>query len=280
MKASAVIGRELIVRGKSWKTYSLRLTPSVLALLFLGATWLAGDFGQVISDGQFLFMVCLCVSAFYGGIAAFFSSSCISHERADDTLGLLFLTPLKSYDVILGKFISVGLLHFQSILTLLPLKAMAFLLGGVTLKAFLGMNLFILCWLIYMTSAGICISSFCTNERISGILSLLFIAFVTVGISILIPLVGYWLEEIGVLNNLQEWNEYLFPFTPIVMFGILASSLGSIPGCYSPSIMITLSWFGLISLLVQSIFFFGLQVLLHHVSGGNNPQGRKRFVHI
>ena len=98
MKAKAIIVRELFVSGKTIKTYLLRLVPPVLVLGILGAFALGDDFTEMVKDGRFLFTVTLIVSLLYTILAGFFVSSCISHEREEDTIGLLFLTPLKGMD--------------------------------------------------------------------------------------------------------------------------------------------------------------------------------------
>ena len=223
MKYLAIIGRELTISGKSWKTYLLRMLPTLMILGLLGAVALAGGFYDVMKDGKFLFFATLCISAIYAGASGYFASSSLSREREEDTLGLLFLTPLKSPDIILGKFFSAIQLHLQTILTLLPLQATAFLMGGVSLDAFLAMNAFIFCWLCFSTGGGIFISSFCPTQRTSSALSIVFIAFVTFGISVLIPLTGITLQNRGILSQGEAENliKTLFTFTPGGIFFIM-----------------------------------------------------------
>lgn len=259
MKAKAIIVRELFVSGKTIKTYLLRLVPPVLVLGILGAFALGDDFTEMVKDGRFLFTVTLIVSLLYTILAGFFVSSCISHEREEDTIGLLFLTPLKGMDVILGKFIAAGHLHFQSVLTLLPLEALAFLLGEVPLAAFLKMNLCIFCILLFTVSSGILISSFSANERISGVITIIFLAFSIFGICILVALSGFWLREYGFFSNFYQvkiWHETLFPFTPLGIFGIFLISTFTY---ISPS-MYQLAWGGLALLVFISILFLCIAV--------------------
>src|SRR5436190_8364828 len=56
----------------------------------------------------------------------------LSEERREGTLGLLFLTNTKEYDLVLGKFISNAVTAFYVLLALLPITALPVLLGGVT----------------------------------------------------------------------------------------------------------------------------------------------------
>jgi ABC-type transport system involved in multi-copper enzyme maturation permease subunit len=60
----------------------------------------------------------------------------LSSERREGTLGLLFLTELKGYDVVLGKFIPSLLNSFYILLALLPITALPLLFGGITITEF------------------------------------------------------------------------------------------------------------------------------------------------
>ena len=59
-------------------------------------------------------------------------SDCISREKREGTLGLLFLTPLTSGGIVLGKSLIHGLRASTLFLAALPVLALPFLLGGVT----------------------------------------------------------------------------------------------------------------------------------------------------
>ena len=50
----------------------------------------------------------------------FLASDSLSEERREGTLGLLFLTDLKSYDIVLGKFMAVSLNAFYGLLAVFP----------------------------------------------------------------------------------------------------------------------------------------------------------------
>ena len=71
----------------------------------------------------------------------FLTADCLSEEKREGTLGLLFLTDLKGYDVVLGKFIARSLPALYGLLALLPLIGIPLLLGGVTGSEFWRMAL-------------------------------------------------------------------------------------------------------------------------------------------
>src|SRR5687768_10430303 len=51
-------------------------------------------------------------------VAVFVASDSISRERREGTLGFLFLTDLRSADVLLGKFSAAGLVPFYTLLAM------------------------------------------------------------------------------------------------------------------------------------------------------------------
>ena len=114
--------------------------------------------------------------ALFGGIWLFgplLSADCLSREKREGTLGLLFLTPLSSLDIALAK----GLTHFLSALTLLvaaaPVLMVPVLFGGVAgldvARAVL-LNLGALCLAL---AAGLLASAFAREWVRAMVLSLL-----------------------------------------------------------------------------------------------------------
>ena len=60
------------------------------------------------------------------------TADCLSEEKRDGTLGLLFLTDLKGYDVVGGKLVATSLNAFYGLTAIFPLLAIPLLMGGVT----------------------------------------------------------------------------------------------------------------------------------------------------
>ncbi len=59
------------------------------------------------------------------------TADCLSEEKREGTLGLLFLTDLKGYDVVLGKLAATSVNAFYGLLAVLPVLALPLLMGGV-----------------------------------------------------------------------------------------------------------------------------------------------------
>src|SRR6267154_2528052 len=91
-------------------------TPGFGAVLFGILTWIS--LGAALSAGLF------------------FTSDCLSEEKRDGTLGFLFLTDLRGYDVVLGKLLATSLRGFYALLAVFPILAITLLLGGVTGEEF------------------------------------------------------------------------------------------------------------------------------------------------
>ena len=60
------------------------------------------------------------------------TADCISRERREGTLGLLFLTPLKGTDIVVAKGLVHGLRAMTLWLAVLPVLTVPFLMGGVS----------------------------------------------------------------------------------------------------------------------------------------------------
>ncbi len=129
-----MVERELRVLARRPATYRWRwLIGGMafgLALLLLAFMGIGGGPQRW---GQALFSTLMVYAAFVSVLAGLFGTvDLISEERREGTLGLLFLTDLKGYDVVLGKFSAVALNAFYWLLAIIPVLAMPMLIGGVT----------------------------------------------------------------------------------------------------------------------------------------------------
>lgn len=89
----------------------------------------------------------------------------LSEEKREGTLGLLFLTDLKGYDVVLGKFFASSLTSFYALLAMVPALAIPVLLGGVTGAEFWRLVLALVNALFFSLTAGTFVSSISRDER-------------------------------------------------------------------------------------------------------------------
>src|ERR1051325_2961091 len=106
-----IVARELRVAARRRATYWLRfgLALAVLVLWFFLLV-LGRSSVPVVQRGQMLFLAIGVLAIGFCLLAGLFlTADCLSEEKREGTLGLLFLTELKSYDVVLGKLTATSL---------------------------------------------------------------------------------------------------------------------------------------------------------------------------
>src|ERR1051325_9557263 len=103
-----IVERELRIRARRKSTFRSRLAGAAAASLFIGVfllfhvgTGTTGT-GVFIACGGVAFLYCL----FEGGRNR---ADSLGEEKRQGSLGLLFLTDLKGYDVVLGKLVATSL---------------------------------------------------------------------------------------------------------------------------------------------------------------------------
>src|SRR5262249_34497902 len=116
----------------------------------------------------------------------------------------LFLTDLKGYDVVLGKFVARSLNPFYSLLALLPLIGLPLLVGGVTGAEFWRMTLALANALFFSLATGICVSAFSREPQSAIASTFVLLIFLVAGLPLLDGLV--WIR--GVL----PWVSPFYPF--------------------------------------------------------------------
>jgi len=89
----------------------------------------------------------------------FFTSDCISEEKREGTLGFLFLTDLRGYDIAAGKLLATSLRCVYGLLALFPVLGMTLLMGGVTGLAFWKVALALINALLCSLVVGLFVSS-------------------------------------------------------------------------------------------------------------------------
>ena len=151
-----IVARELLVASRRKRTYSVRFRSALAAavgggvlLFFLGKIPLVPNLGWVIFQilAWFCFFHCLGLS---GNTA-----DCVSSEKREGTLGLLFLTDLNGWDVALGKLFANSLQSFYAVLGTFPVVAIVLTLGGVSLGQFCKVALALLNIFFFAHTAGL-----------------------------------------------------------------------------------------------------------------------------
>jgi len=155
-----LVQRELRVIARRSGTYWIRFAAALLALLFL----VPGLFIVAVSGGKNVGQTLFTMMSYYGFVVcllagAFLGADCIAEERREGTLGFLFLTDLKGYDIVLGKFLGASLNAFYSLFAILPILGLCLLAGGVTGGEFWRMSLALLDALFFSMALSIFVSA-------------------------------------------------------------------------------------------------------------------------
>ena len=122
----------------------------------------------------------LCLAA---GLSAglFFTSDCLSEEKREGTLGLLFLTDLRGYDVVLGKLLATSLRGFYALLAVLPILAITLFMGGVTGAQYWKSALALVNALFFSLAAGMAVSAVSRDSQKAMMGTLLVLLLLALG---------------------------------------------------------------------------------------------------
>lgn len=163
-----IVQRELRVASRKAMTYYSRsIAGLVAACISLGIILV--DFTGTIaagSSGELVFHVLSALAYFFVCFeGALLTCDCLSAEKREGTLGLLFLTDLRGYDIIAGKLIPHASRTALYLIAAIPASAIAFILGGITGSDLLFMSIALANALFFSAAVGLLISSYCWHDR-------------------------------------------------------------------------------------------------------------------
>lgn len=188
-----VVERELRVAARRRSAFWTRTAAAIIAVLFgLGTLGLAGTWMSPDEVGRSLFYSLATVAFWFCLLAGpVLTADVISQEKRDGTLGLLFLTDLRGYDVVLGKLASASVAAVFSLLAIVPVLAIPILLGGVPVGEFGRVVLALLNALFVSLALGLWVSTHSTEGRSAFAVTLL--GLFVLGMAA--PWLGGWLQN-------------------------------------------------------------------------------------
>ena len=195
MNVLPVIKRELRFQARQPFTYWLRVLG--LGAMLGAATSFAlsrglspGEGGRLFAFLHFILLLSIWM------LVPMSVADCLSQERREGTLGLLLLTTLRPWEIVLAKAAAHALRAFTLWLVVLPVMALAFLLGGVGWREALLSVSINLSSLWVAIGAGVLASSFCKQWlralSLAAIFSGLAFGVVAVGKLMLLALFVLW----------------------------------------------------------------------------------------
>lgn len=217
-----VVAREMSVLSRRRSTYIGRAVTVALAMFVLGWVFLVAMAGLSVAQiGRAIFIGLASLSFLYALLVGIHSTSdAISEEKREGTLGLLFLTDLRSSDITFGKLVATSLNAFYALLGVIPMLSLAVLLGGVSLADVARVSLVLANTMFLSLSLGMLVSALSVNERRAIFAACVALSVLTAG-PFIVTLV---LTEFQSLLTIGIWLSPLYPF--ICVF----NPAGSIPG--------------------------------------------------
>lgn len=127
-----VISRELRASSRHAFTYHLRTLG--VGLVLFASVFFGLDYGFAPTKGGLLFeSLHFTLFCSIWILVPLLTADCISRERREGTLGLLFLTALKSRDIVVAKSFAHGLRALTLWLAVIPVVTIPFLMGGLNI---------------------------------------------------------------------------------------------------------------------------------------------------
>lgn len=176
-----IVARELRVASRRRATYWIR-TSSALAVILLGTfvyllLWREKSSPNEIAQVLFGILTgSALLYALFSGVNS--TADSLSEERREGTFGLLFLTDLKGYDVVLGKLAASSVHGIYGIMAVVPMLAIPLLMGGVSPAEFGRMALVATNTLFLSLSLGMFVSSISRSFRKSMLTTLFFLLLI------------------------------------------------------------------------------------------------------
>lgn len=203
-----IVERELRVAARQRGTYWTRL-GAVVAGLAVGAWIMLVLFRRnTLQLGAALFGSLAVVTFVYSlmiGIRT--TADCLSEEKREGTLGLLFLTDLKGYDIVFGKLAATSVNAFYGMVAVFPILAISLLAGGVTGTEFARVVFTCVNNVFFSLAVGMFASSISRDER-----KAMGVAFcVTLLFSAGIPALGAIIAE---MRNIPKLHPFFYVPSP------------------------------------------------------------------
>jgi ABC-type transport system involved in multi-copper enzyme maturation permease subunit len=213
MRFLSVADRELRSAARQKTTYRTRW---VTAVIFFGLlVWLLWAFDgftnrRAAPEIFKVFSVLTFLYCLFLGTAC--TADCISAERREGTLGLLFLTNLNSAEIIAGKLCSTALASVYGLLAIFPMLALPLLMGGITFAHFTRAVVGLLNGILFALAAGFLASVVCKRQFIAIALAL----GLTIGLGGGLMLGAAAADSYGPTRPLAQWLAGLSPLYSLI----------------------------------------------------------------
>ncbi len=182
-----VVERELRAASRRSQTFWRRTVAGLIATGLCGFIWMVGSGTTLPQErGREIFYTLAGLAFGYSLLAgAGATADSLSEEKREGTLGLLFLTDLRGYDVVLGKLAASSLSTAYRLAAVMPILAIPILMGSVTLGEFWRVAIVLLNTLMLSLSAGMLASAMSRQSQRSVVAALGWMTFLSGGMPLL-----------------------------------------------------------------------------------------------
>lgn len=161
----SIVHKEYRQRARGVATLGLIMSYTIILgavafFVYLGSfaalaasTKSAGDIGLAMSVATFIAQMIMALL-----LSLSLNASTIASEKDQETFDLLNLTLFKSYEIVFGKYLSSTGFLFILVVTALPIYALAFTFGGVSLEAFWQLAAVVAGMTLFISSIGLFLS--------------------------------------------------------------------------------------------------------------------------
>ncbi len=219
MRFLSVAERELRAAARRKGTYRLRWIAGIGFFgLLLWLAWVYDLFANRSNAPQVFQVFAVVIFLFCLMLGATGTADCISREKREGTLGLLFLTNLNSAEIVAGKLCANALASIYCLLAIFPVLALPLMVGGITFDEFGRVVLAELNALFFAIAAGFVASAVSVRQFPAVALATalaLFFGLALLGVT----------EAMRGLGCPQYLTDFLATFCPLN--GLRLASIGS-----------------------------------------------------
>ncbi len=187
-----VVERELRVTARQKALYVHR---GLLAFVAMGIAGMLMFFMWRLPPSRMgisVFYTLSCLAFIHAAtVGIWITSDCISQERREGTLGLLFLTDLGGLDIILGKLTATSLKALTGLLAIFPVLAIPLLLGSVESHELWRVMLVLGNTMLLSLAAGIFVSTLSHSPKSALVGTFLMVVALLGGAPLLLWLIGF-----------------------------------------------------------------------------------------
>ena len=164
-----ILVRELHVRGQSPASYWGRLAVAAVGVLVClpSLVWTGPLAGPAVA-GRGAFQGLMAAAFLFCCSACLITADAISRERREGTLGLLLLTRVSRWDVLLGKLTANGMAIYAGLLAFMPVLAIPLLAGGTTVGEIVRNALALTNTMFLALAMGLCASALYSDRFLAS----------------------------------------------------------------------------------------------------------------